>query len=472
MKESHSTSRDVWRVLIFRRDGSELLVARNSDHSFVFPRVSSPRNERTAPHLNLEIERRCGIRAVSLYELTNNANNDSDLRYHVVEAIGKDQTPLPEFEWKNISTVDAGIFSDKNDCNAFAQLQCRTPLTHNSDGTGPFARFGWFTDLLRWIEPRLKVRGIEWNGQFQQLTASPRFALIRFETSSGAVWFKAVGPPNTHEFPITLRLATHFPEYVPEILAVHPAWKGWLSLESGAHSLYKATAIDQWERAVISLARLQLMSRSSISEILADGAREIRTNTLLDQCDPFFAVMERLMQQQETLSPPPLSRSELRKLRNHLRESLIETMSLDIPDTLEHLDCNPGNITVSPTRVAFLDWAEAGIGNPFLTFEYLLEHFRRTGLANSRALTCLTAAYAGEWRMTLRPQQIQTALRLAPTTAAFAYAVSLVHGKDRNQIEAPHTAAALRSLARRMFREAEKLAPPMCREHEAAVRPV
>jgi len=39
---------------------------------------------------------------------------------------------------------------------------------------------------------------------FHQLNGCETFSLIRFETTQLPVWFKAVGKPNLHEFPITV----------------------------------------------------------------------------------------------------------------------------------------------------------------------------------------------------------------------------------------------------------------------------
>jgi len=48
-----------------------------------------------------------------------------------------------------------------------------------------------------------------------------------FRDNTPSVWFKAVGKPNLHEFPITVALAELFPEYLPSLLATRPACNGW-----------------------------------------------------------------------------------------------------------------------------------------------------------------------------------------------------------------------------------------------------
>src|SRR6202035_4217098 len=100
--------------------------------------------------------------------------------------------------------------------------------------------------------------------------------------------------------------------------------------------------------------------------------------------------------------------------------------SIDIPDALGHLDCNPGNIIVSPSGCTFLDWAEACVGNPFLTFQYLLEFFRQAIPNDPEAERSLIAAYTLRWESILDAEQIHNVLKLIPAPAAFAHGATIV----------------------------------------------
>ena len=324
-------------------------------------------------------------------------------------------------------------------------------------GTGPFARLSWFEELCEWVGGAIASRGHRLNGNFRQLNASPSFSLIRFETDGPAVWFKAVGEPNQREFPVTLALARLLPSYIPQVLAARPAWNGWLMSEAEGTNLAETTDRSLWETAAETLAKLQIESMNSQREFVDCGAHDLRIRTLRDLASPFMGVMARLMEKQSKVPPAVFSEMELRLLEERLQEALSVLGDLEIPDTLGHLDLNPGNLIVSERRCLFLDWAEAYVGHPFFTFQYLLEHLRRMGGADSLSEEGLIAAYLAPWEQVHSRNCVAEAMVLASLLAVFAYAVGAGAWMQPERLSDPKVTGYLRSLVRRMNREANEL---------------
>jgi hypothetical protein len=104
-----------------------------------------------------------------------------------------------------------------------------------------------------------------------------------------------------------------------------------------------------------------------------------------------------------------------------------------------------------------LDWAEAYVGNPFFSWQYLLEHYRRNAIANTAGETRLTTAYVTPWKSLLSPASIDACMALVPLLAVFAYATGNDLWSNEKAVENPATASQLRSLTRRMDREAKVL---------------
>jgi hypothetical protein len=71
--------------------------------------------------------------------------------------------------------------------------------------------------------------------------------------------------------------------------------------------------------------------------------------------DPFLARMAEFMGAQEKRSPAPLANSELASLGEGLKEACSLLQSFALPDTIGHIDFNPGNILVSSDHCVFLD---------------------------------------------------------------------------------------------------------------------
>jgi hypothetical protein len=299
--------------------------------------------------------------------------------------------------------------------------------------------------------------GFHLNGSFRQLNASPSFSLIRFETDGPALWFKAVGEPNQREFPITCELSRLFPRYLPIVLGTRPEWNGWLTHEAVGKLLSDAQENALWEKSASSLAELQIDSIDHGTQILAAGTRDLGVNTLSKMVGPFIETMTQLMERQTKISPASLSHKELLFLGDRLQTALEALEALEIPETLGHLDLNPGNIVASPDRCVFLDWAEAYIGNPFFTFQYLLEHLRRTVAGDSALEMRLACSYREPWERMVGSSAIDDGLSLTPLLAVFAYAAGTELWRDEERMQDPATAGYLRSLVRRMHREANSL---------------
>src|SRR4029077_19953482 len=138
------------------------------------------------------------------------------------------------------------------------------------------------------------------------------------------------------------------------VLGSHLAWNGWLSSEAPGISLGEIAECSAWERAAESLAELQISSIGKCSELLEGKCRDLRLANLTDCIDPFLARMGEFMAAQEKAFPAPLAKSELASLREGLAEGCELLESFHFPDTLGHIDFNPGNIVISAESCVFL----------------------------------------------------------------------------------------------------------------------
>jgi hypothetical protein len=324
--------------------------------------------------------------------------------------------------------------------------------------TGPFAKPGWLRELFRWTEEQVAPLGLRVTGGFRQWNASPTFSLVRMETNDGALWFKATGEPNSHELPVSLLLARLFPGHVPRILGVHPSWNGWLSAEASGTALDEISDCSIWERVAGKLAELQIASIGTSRELLEGKCKDFRVAEIVKFIGPFLARMADFMAAQEKTSPAPLAKSELASLGEWLKESCSLLQSFGLPDSLGHIDFNPGNILVDSDHCVFLDWAEGCVTNPVITFEYLRRHMERGGVKESAADSRLSAAYLRPWAAFFSPDDLRWALAVVPPVAVFVYAIAGDAWRTLDPVSNPALAGYFRSLTRRMYREAVRAA--------------
>ena len=431
-------------------------MAPNGDRS-ALPAVNIPRWQRVAENLTAAVNAEWGEEVICLIEPDVSAStNATQIRYQAAEhcsASGKPKTPT---RWVPFSALSHDSLTGPSDYLAIQQSIASCSAEGKESTSGPFARLGWFKELREWVEAVIEPLGFHLNGNVRQLNASPSFSLVRFETDGPALWFKAVGEPNQEEFLITCTLAQLFPNQIPMVLAARPKWNGWLTREAAGKLLCEVGEDALWPRAAAALAELQIDSIDHDARILGAGAHDLGAAELSKVIQPFMESMAQLMERQTKVPPATLGREELLLLGDRIQSALDTLEALGIPETLGHLDLNPGNIIVSPSRCTFLDWAEAYVGNPFFSLEYLLEHRRRTNWTDSAVETKLVESYCARWEQVVPPAAVTEALALAPLLAVFAYAAGSYAWEDAERLPVA-SAGYLRGLTRRMNREANQL---------------
>lgn len=458
MEASQQSDRETYRVIVLARNGTEVLLTR-SQAGLLFPQVTIPRWQRVAENITTAMMKEWGGEVICLFELSGEPllHTLNSFQYVVAKHWrGFAELGVP-LRWIPTNDLREDSFVEQSDYSAIQRslAQCSAPVPE--PGVGPFAQLVWFEDLCEWVGGVIASRGLHLNGNFRQLNANSCFSLIRFETDGPAVWFKAVGEPNEREFPITLALAQLLPNYIPQILGARPDWNGWLMSEAEGTNLGETTDRSLWEAAAAALANLQVESIQRQRELVDCGARDLRITVLRDSISAFIDVAAHLMEKQSKVPPAVLGEMELRLLEERLQDALSVLGDLGIPNTLGHLDLNPGNLIVSESRCLFLDWAEAYVGQPFFTFQYLLEHSRRVGSADSTSEDRLLTSYLAPWEQVASRNSVAEAMVLASLLAGFAYAVGNDAWTQAERLTDPKAAGYLRSLVRRMNREGNKL---------------
>ena len=448
---------EIYRVIVLGKNGTEVLLVPNGDR-FALPSVNIARWQRVAENLTAAVKTDWGEEVICLIEPYVSASaNGTRIRYQAAEHCSASGKPKVPTQWVPLSALSQDSLIGASDYLAVRQSIALCSAEGKESTSGPFARLGWFQELREWVEAVIEPLGFHLNGNVRQLNASPSFCLLRFETDGPALWFKAVGEPNQREFLVTCTLAQLFPTCIPGVLATRPDLNGWLTREAPGQLLCEAREDALWQRAASALAELQIDSIDHGARILEAGARDLGARALSKLIQPLMENMAQLMERQTKVPPATLGRDELFRLGDRIQTTLDALEALGIPETLGHLDLNPGNIIVSPSRCTFLDWAEAYVGNPFLSLEYLREHLRRTSGTDSSVETNLVEAYCAQWEHVVPTAAVAEGLTLAPLLAVFAYAAGSNAWEDTERLQ-PATAGYLRSLTRRMSREANELA--------------
>jgi hypothetical protein len=447
----------AWRILLLAKNGLELLALRRPA-GFCLPVLQISPHRRIAESLNAEAQRLWHVETICIvpFDVPHPDGTSGLARYHVMEVRKSEDLIRIAPRGVDIDTLAKDAFSDVRDFLAVRRAMKLDAANSSQVTSGSFSECGSFHEISTWVERQLQPVGRKWDGSFRQLHASDSFALLRFQTKDGAAWFKATGEPNRKEFPITRTLASMFPRHIPAIIAARAEWNAWLMEEVPGADLDSGRDLRPWCRAAEALAELQVTSIGKTASIAASGSHDAGVTRLLSQVIPFFAEIERLMEAQIKTTPRPLYTQEIRDLEFQMIDALNELQAMRIPDSLNHFDLNPGNTIVHSEACWFLDWAEAAVGNPFFSFEYLRQHFLHAFGEDTGFAPEFRSSYTNVWRTVLPDETVDRALELMPLVAPFAFAVASLPWNDPLRNADPESAAFLRSLARRMYREAEQ----------------
>jgi Phosphotransferase enzyme family len=297
----------------------------------------------------------------------------------------------------------------------------------------------------------LATHRIDFNDDVRQFSAGGSFALIRFGTVHGpALWLKATSAPNAHEFSVTQTIARHCPQFLPPLVATRTDWNAWVTEEVGP-PLHDSFSLYAFRQSTRCLAEMQISSAAYVGELLACGCFDQRKPILRSHLPELMQYLGKAMAKQTSTKALPLSIDRLHELGDLLKEGCAAMETIDVPDTLIHNDLNPGNILFDGKRAVFTDWSDAGVGNPFLTFQHLHAQALEADETHTWAPQ-LKETYKGHWSPVLCESSIERAFALSPPLAIASYLLGRdpsFNSPDRaNEFVLGYT----RSLARHMDR--------------------
>jgi hypothetical protein len=454
MDRAQNTGGDTYRLIVTCRNASQVLLLTRGSACFVPSVKIDPGEGRIAGQLGSELYALCGCHGYCLFVLNLGVGLPNCA---VMEVFDPRDIASARICWRPLDAATCSSMESAEDRAVMEKSIEELDLAQRERNRGPFSRPGWLQDLLAWAQQQLDPPGLRLTGAFTQWNASPAFSLIRLETNDSAVWFKAARGPNRNELPVSACIARLFPAYVPELLGIHTDWNGWLTRDVPGRTLDHGTELPVWLKAAEALARLQIASIGKQAELLQGGCKDLRLPRLIEEVDPWIECIRELMAGQQKQAPARLTDPELAFLADYLKQACSLLAGLGFPDALGHLDLNPGNIVVSPTRSVFLDWAEGCVTSPLLPFEYLREHFQRACSKDTHAMGALAAAYRRPWQPLFSSNVLKKAMLLSPLVAVFTYAVGNYAWRTRESSLHPSVAGYLRSLARRMHREAVQI---------------
>mgnify|MGYP002713153482 CR=1 FL=1 len=262
----------------------------------------------------------------------------------LVENRTPDWTPPAGSTWITDSTSITDEWLQGAVDKALELLQDTAPLP-------PWFYAGWFAEARQWTTHTLTELGYTLTAPPEQFKQFGISALLRTETTDGAVYFKVPNskPLFCNEPSVTQTLSTLFPQNIPTPIAIDPE-RRWMLTKDMGNTLRDngAPSPETLKRVIQEYAQFQIQSIQHIDTLLDAGCLDRRLNVLANQLDDVST-------EADWLAAIP-----------KIKALCHELAGFNIPHTLVHGDFHAANIIIQDESVIYFDWTDACIAHPFL----------------------------------------------------------------------------------------------------------
>jgi hypothetical protein len=452
------------KLVVLSRDRQ--ILAEVTGNGYRLPFITVPRFTRVAYAATLAAHEKYGVLLFIILSVHQHREDNAHFGIEEQVLVGRFQLADAELsthlKWLNYDQRVGQL--DRADQAALDSALSEFTLFDSGKRYSSFGKYCWLDELRAWCLPTLETLGLRETG-IQQWNADPWFSLLQIKADSitkgdvanqRTLWFKAVGEPNIHEFTVTLALASKCPQSSPKIVATKPEWNGWLMEEVKGQELDAELDMQSWVATAQTLAEVQKRFIGEETKLLEVGCRDWRIPRILELLDSFFEDMEETMLRQPTSPPHILSHEELRDLKDRSRDLCIRVRDAGVPYTITHGDFSPHNVLISKESPILIDWAEAYVTFPFVSWEYF---WNRTMKDHPEHVVWHRQMYQGYavdgWASVLSKQSIEEGMKLAPAMAVLILALQGIH--DPVERENRHRDKYKRSMIRRLQKEISTL---------------
>jgi hypothetical protein len=281
-----------------------------------------------------------------------------------------------------------------------------------------YGGYRWYDRALEWLKDICAPTRI------QQVNGHAGSILLRVDTRNGSLWFKAVSGWSEREGATAKLLATNYPGLFPAVLAYDPKHNWTLSEHVEGDELFRQDALAVWERTAEALAWMQIESLGRASGYLdAGAAADLRPQAIVVPALAFFETLPALMERQPRPQPAPLTRDQVRLTSEHVIDACRRAALLPFAETIANADFSPHNVVIQRGQPVFIDWAEAVIGFPFITCEYMRNRMVVETPSRASWREPIGRAYRAVWMERFSERDVNEAAAIVPLVAAISSAV-------------------------------------------------
>ena len=227
----------------------------------------------------------------------------------------------------------------------------------------------WQKQAHDWIRSEAKRNSIQLTGEIEQPHAFAWSTVMRVPTNEGTLFFKATAPETIYEIALTQKLASWFPDCIPDLVAVDTT-RGWMLMRDSGETLRGSIRptkdVRSWEPVITKYAEVQIGLAEHVDEILALGIPDHRLAALPALYKQLLTDEESMMLDQEK-GLTSADYHQLHYLTQRFEQICTDLAAFGIPESINHGDFHDGNVLVKDGRITFFDWGDANVTHPFVS---------------------------------------------------------------------------------------------------------
>ena len=262
-------------------------------------------------------------------------------------------------------------------------------------GMDVWSSSAWRQLAISWIDEQLAAAGSRRTSEVEQPHLRPWATVLKAQTISGTVWFKACGPATAFEVGLYQLVDRVAPEHVLSPIATDLT-RGWIMLPDGGPSLgdhrIGAELADAMETAMGAYGHLQRTLTRHVGDLLSLGMTDMRPTIMPSR----FGEALQAVGDQIGARGGAADRATYERVLG-LNETVAawcdELAAAGGQLSLDHNDLHPWNILTARADgtglVKFYDWGDSVVAHPFASMlvplGYMQQHLG-TSLGHPRVL--------------------------------------------------------------------------------------
>lgn len=267
-------------------------------------------------------------------------------------------------------------WADEQSSQAWQAWKSTAQAGDNSSTIAPWERNRWFGEARFWMQTHLHEAGYGLQAPVEQVKGAWGWSsILKAETDTGAVYFKADYDRPPKEVAVILKLAEGWPRNVPHIIAANVE-RSWMLLSDFAGAGLETLDAGHFLNAVSLFANIQRSTSLDIHDWKLLGCPDMTPDSLLRMTGHLTADTAVLCGGEGGLRRDELAELELKIPQ--IEQALIHLASSALPNTISNEDFRAGNVAVRGGEYIFYDWGSTVISHPLFGINYFLNRMIRS----------------------------------------------------------------------------------------------